>query len=139
MDSWISLRNVESNGELNRILYLLKSRGMKHSKQLREYRLTDHGIDLTDVYAGADGVLTGTARSIQEARERQEQLARQQTTERRRRELATRRIAFDRKMSEMRAAIEAEEAEIALLIEQDERREAEIDAERSRRTTERGS
>ena len=139
MDTWISLRDLEANGELNRVLYLLKSRGMKHSKQLREYRLTDHGIELTDVYVGPGGVLTGTARLVQEARERDEQVARQQATERRRRDVAARRRSVERQMAEMRAAIEAEEAEIAMLIEQEEAREKAYGAERSRMATERGT
>ena len=60
---------MEGNGELNRVLYVLKSRGMAHSNQIREFLLTDHGIELADVYVGPQGVLTGSARQAQEAQE----------------------------------------------------------------------
>ncbi|WP_428395562.1 circadian clock protein KaiC [Lichenicoccus sp.] len=124
MDSWISLEDKEADGERNRVLYLLKSRGMSHSNQLREYRLNDAGIALITPYIGAYGVLTGSARLSQEAREHEAELGRRQATERRRRELARKRAAAEREIAEMRAAIEAEEAEIATLIAQEEAREA---------------
>lgn len=68
MDAWLLLRNLESNGERNRGLYVLKSRGMAHSNQIREFLLTDHGVQLRDVYVGPSGLLTGTARDAQERR-----------------------------------------------------------------------
>jgi circadian clock protein KaiC len=139
MDTWISLKDVEANGERNRVLYLLKSRGMSHSKQLREYRLTDDGIELVDAYVGPDGVLTGTARLAQEARERDDSLARRQATERRRRELARKRALVEREIAEMRAAIEAEEAEVATVIEQEEARESAFGADRAAMATRRGA
>ena len=70
MDTWLVLRDIESNGERNRGLWVLKSRGMAHSNQVREFRLTDKGIALEDVYIGPAGVLTGSARAQQEAREK---------------------------------------------------------------------
>lgn len=63
MDTWLLLRMVESNGERNRLLYILKSRGMAHSNQVREFRLTDDGIELLDVHVGPGGVRTGAAGS----------------------------------------------------------------------------
>jgi circadian clock protein KaiC len=75
MDTWLLVRDMESNGERNRVLYVLKSRGMAHSNQVREFRLTDRGIDLVDVYVGPGGVLTGTARLAQQAREAADQQA----------------------------------------------------------------
>ena len=139
MDTWISLRDIEANGELNRVLYLLKSRGMSHSKQLREYRLSDQGVTLIDAYVGPDGVLTGTARLAQEARERHNTLTRGHATERRRREVARKRAAIEREVVEMRAAIEAEEAEVATLIEQEEARETEFGVDRTAMAERRGS
>jgi circadian clock protein KaiC len=70
MDTWLMLRDIESDGERNRVLHILKSRGKKHSNQVREFLLTDRGIELVDVYVGPRGVLTGSARAAQEARER---------------------------------------------------------------------
>ncbi len=130
MDTWISLDDVEANGERNRVLYLLKSRGMNHSKQLREYRLTDHGIELIEVYVGPDGVLTGSARQAQEAREREAERERLQNTERRRREVARKRLAVERQIAELRAAVDADEAEIATLIDQEDARENALGSDR---------
>ena len=63
VDTWLLLRNVETNGERNRLLFVLKSRGTAHSNQVREFVLTDHGVELVDVYVGAAGVLAGSARA----------------------------------------------------------------------------
>lgn len=131
MDTWISLMDIEANGERNRIIYVLKSRGMNHSKQLREYRLTNDGVELTAPYIGPEGVLTGTARNAQEAREREATLKRKQDTERRRREVDRKRASAERQISELRAMIEAEEAEVARLIEEEETREATLGEDRA--------
>jgi circadian clock protein KaiC len=126
MDTWISLQDVEADGERNRVLYLLKSRGMNHSKQLREYRLSDSGVDMTDVYVGPEGVLTGAARLAQEAREEASEKMRQQETERRRREISRRRAAIERQILELRSEIEAEEAEVARINEEEDNRQSSI-------------
>ncbi len=76
IDTWLLLRDIEIGGERNRGLYILKSRGMDHSNQIREFILTDHGIELLDVYVGPEGVLTGSARLSQEAKNDAEQLLR---------------------------------------------------------------
>jgi len=68
IDTWLLLRDIEIGGERNRGLYILKSRGMAHSNQIREFILTDNGIQLLDVYVGPEGVLTGSARLSQEAK-----------------------------------------------------------------------
>jgi circadian clock protein KaiC len=62
IDTWISLGALEANGERNRGLYVLKSRGMSHSNQIREYQITNKGIRLLDVYRSVGGVLVGSAR-----------------------------------------------------------------------------
>ena len=63
IDTWLVLRNVESDGERNRVLFVIKSRGTAHSNQVREFRLTDHGLELLDVVVGPQGVLTGSGRA----------------------------------------------------------------------------
>jgi circadian clock protein KaiC len=95
IDTWLLLRAIELGGERNRGLYVLKSRGMAHSNQIREFLLTSHGIDLLDVYVGEQGVLTGSMRMSQEARDRaaenervREADAKARASERRRRALA---------------------------------------------------
>ncbi len=91
IDTWLALRDIEAGGERNRGLYVIKSRGMKHSNQIREFVITSAGIDLLDVYVGPEGVLTGSLRASQEARERAAALAREHEQTRRQRELSHRR------------------------------------------------
>ncbi len=71
IDTWLLLRDIELNGERNRGLYILKSRGMAHSNQIREFLLTENGVQLTEVYLGPEGVLTGSARLSQKPGRRQ--------------------------------------------------------------------
>lgn len=124
MDAWIRLMDMEANGERTRTLYVIKSRGMSHSNQVREYRITDSGICLTDVYVGPEGVLTGTARASQEAREKAAAARRQEAIERRRRDVARRREAIDRQIAELKATLEAEEDEVERLLAEDDAHEA---------------
>jgi circadian clock protein KaiC len=87
MDTWLLVRMLESNGERNRLLYVLKSRGMAHSNQMREFVLSDEGIKLVDVYVGPGTVLTGSARLTQEAKDRAEMVLEQQMSQQRQRDL----------------------------------------------------
>lgn len=139
MDTWISLEDIEANGERNRVMYILKSRGMEHSKQLREYRLSERGIDLVDVYLGPDGVLTGAARVAQEAREREAALARQQALQRRRRDVARKREALERQIAELQAEMRAEETDVSTLISQEEAREVTLGVDREAMSFSRGA
>ena len=102
MDTWLSVVNLESNGERNRGLYVLKSRGMSHSNQVREFQMTSAGVQLVDAYIGPAGVLIGSARLAQEAKERRERQRRAQDIERKRRELARKRDALDAEEDELR-------------------------------------
>jgi circadian clock protein KaiC len=113
MDSWILLRNLESDGERNRGLYVLKSRGMAHSNQIREFRLSNRGITLDPVYIGSAGVLTGTARSNQEARERAETLRRTEARQRIRRQLERKRRTLEAEVAALRLAFDAETEELS--------------------------
>jgi circadian clock protein KaiC len=123
IDTWILLRDIELGGERNRGIYILKSRGMAHSNQIREFRLTDKGIDLIDVYTGPSGVLTGTARTAQEAKERTEEALRKEEIERKERELERQRKAMEAQIDAIRADFEAREDELKKLTRQEERRE----------------
>src|SRR4051794_11420012 len=107
VDTWILLRDIELGGERNRGLYVLKSRGMAHSNQIREFLLTDRGIELRDVYVGPEGVLTGSMRLAQEARERAEAILREREGDRRRRELERRRAAVEAQLAMLRGELEA--------------------------------
>jgi circadian clock protein KaiC len=130
MDSWIRLFNEEANGEMNRTLYVIKSRGMSHSNQVREYVMSEGGIGLIEPYVGPEGVLTGSARLTQASREQAARLRRQQDADRRQRELARRREATERQIAELRAALDAEEEEISLLHSEDTAREAALEKDR---------
>lgn len=139
MDSWISLTDLESSGERNRVLYVLKARGMKHSNQLREYLLTDHGIRLIEPYIGPQGVLTGAARLAQEATEREGDLERQQASQRRRRQLDRKRAMVERQIVDLRAELEADQDEADKIFAQDEAREGVYQADREAMATKRGA
>jgi len=69
LDSWILLRDIESNGERNRALFIRKSRGMPHSNKVREFIITDHGVEVLDVFSGPEGILVGGAREIGSAKQ----------------------------------------------------------------------
>ena len=111
MDSWLLLQNIESAGERNRGLYVLKSRGMSHSNQIREFVISQKGIDLVDAYIGPGGVLVGAARAAQSAREKAAALTSQQETMRLRRTMERRHTAVERRIAELRSEFEAEEQE----------------------------
>jgi circadian clock protein KaiC len=107
MDSWLLLRTVESNNERNRILYILKSRGTAHSNQMREFILSDKGIDLVDVYTGPGLVLTGAARLQQEARDRESEQERSMEFERRERALSEERTSIEAQMRALKMKLDA--------------------------------
>jgi circadian clock protein KaiC len=138
MDTWISLRNVESDGERNRILYLLKARGMSHSNQLREFRMSESGISVIAAYIGVAGVLTGSSRLAQEAREQADDARRAVEQERRRREIARKRTMVERQVAELLAALEVEEAEAAALDAEEAAMRARREADRAVMASRRG-
>jgi len=106
MDTWILLRNLEQGGERNRGLYILKSRGMVHSNQIREFRLSRKGIELIEVSVADGAVLTGGARLAQEARERAEAEARRQQAARLERVIQRKERSTQAQISVLRAALE---------------------------------
>jgi circadian clock protein KaiC len=112
MDSWLLLQDVEGNGERNRVLYVLKARGMAHSNQVREFQISNRGIDLVDAYVGPSGVLTGTSRVAQEAREKAKTLADEQGIARHRLELERRRQAIRQQITGLRAELQSEAVEV---------------------------
>ena len=126
VDTWLVLRDLESNGERNRGLHVLKSRGMGHSNQVREFVLSQTGIQLTDVYVGPSGMLTGSARVAQEARERAEHVSLNEEAERQQLALECKRAALEGQIAALRAEFSAEEATIARIFSQDKQREASL-------------
>ncbi len=122
MDTWILLRNVETDGERNRTLYVLKSRGMAHSNQVREFVMSDEGVELLRVYLGTDRVLTGSARVAQAARERVEAELRAQEHQRRLRKLEVRRRAIQAQIVALQAELETEVAETEFTVAEEDAR-----------------
>ncbi|MEA5627086.1 circadian clock protein KaiC [Nostoc sp. UHCC 0251] len=118
MDTWIEVRVIESNGERNRLLQILKSRGMAHSNQVREFRLTSQGVELLDVYLGENQVLTGTARAIQESADKQARLRQQQQLANRRRELEQQRQVMQAEIAALQMQMQAQAAELNDLIQE---------------------
>ena len=111
MDTWLLLRNVETSGERNRLLFVLKSRGMAHSNQVREFVLFDEGIQLTDVYNATGTVLTGSARLIAEAHQRAEENLR-------RRQVALRQNELEQRQQQIRSQIEELQLQAGYLTEE---------------------
>ena len=137
MDTWLLLYNRESNGEHNRQLYLIKSRGMAHSNQVREFIMTHDGIALREVYVGPEGVLTGSARVAQEARERDQAMLRQHEGERRNLEFARRRRRIEAQIEELQAQLADDRLELKGFAEETTAREQQTDDDRARMSTSR--
>ena len=123
MDTWILLKTLESDGERNRGLYVLKSRGMSHSNQIREMRITSDGVRLEEVYLGLDGVHTGAARKIRENQDRVAAQTRKEMMARRRRELERKRELLEAQIAALKTQFAAEEEAIRASLAEDELRE----------------
>ena len=130
MDVWLLLYNRESNGEHNRQLYLLKSRGMAHSNQVREFLMSSEGIKLRPAYIGPEGVLTGSARLAQEAKDKAAAMVREQDMERRSRELERKRREIAAQIEILQAQLAGEEGEVDLLNREGTAREDQLAVDR---------
>lgn len=130
MDTWIDLRSVESNGERNRTIDIVKTRGMYHSNQIREFKLTDEGIKIVDVYLGPAGMLTGSARITQISKEKTEKLERELEIERKQWELEQKRKKIEAQITELKSGFEAEKLELDSIIAQKRLKEESIANER---------
>jgi circadian clock protein KaiC len=133
MDTWINLRFFESNNERNRGISVVKSRGMAHSNQIREYMLTDHGIEIRGMYLGpSGGLLMGSSRAIQEAEEISTAIAQKQNAERRKRELENKLKSLDAQIAILSSEFEMQEEELNKLASEDELRDKMIANGRNR-------
>jgi len=122
-DTWIRLRDTESGGERTRGMYILKSRGMPHSNQVREFLLTDKGVDIMDVYVGPEGFLTGSARVFGEAQEKAKDAALEQDAQMKERILERKRKEMKARITEIRAEFKTQEAAIKESIRQEKLRQ----------------
>jgi circadian clock protein KaiC len=130
IDTWILVRDIELNGERNRGLYILKSRGMAHSNQIQEFLLTNKGIDLIDIYTGAGEVLTGSARDAQEAGEKASELAARREVQRKLRAQERKRNALEANIAALRAEFDVETQEVQLIAEEEQKRQAILEKDR---------
>jgi circadian clock protein KaiC len=130
MDAWLLVKNIESNGERNRGLYILKARGIAHSNQVREFVLTDHGIELIDAYIGSEGVLMGSARSSQLAREKASELDRQLATAHKERELRRRQDLYEAQLVALKGQYETERDAILRDLDEEKKRLEGVAAQR---------
>jgi circadian clock protein KaiC len=121
-DTWILLRDIELNGERNRCLYVLKSRGMAHSNQLREFIMTDRGIRLIPAYLGPGGVVTGSSRVALEAKEKLEALQQQQAAQRKKQQIEQRSQALQSQIALLQRELEAIEQEGRLVTREESER-----------------
>jgi circadian clock protein KaiC len=133
IDTWLLVRDIELGGERNRGLYILKSRGMSHSNQIREFKITDNGIQLSNVYLGVGNTLTGTARVVQEAREKATTLVQEQDRTRLQIYLDNMRKKLDAQITAIRSDFAAQEAEMMKIISQDQQRELQLVKDREAR------
>jgi circadian clock protein KaiC len=118
IDTWLQVKDMECNGERNRLMYVLKARGIAHSNQIREFLLTSHGIELTDVYIGPSGVATGSSRLALEAREKAQQVILEQELQGMRLDQDRKRKVMEAQLAALDAEFKSEEQELRRLIEQ---------------------
>jgi len=130
IDTWLLLRDIELNGERNRGLYILKSRGMAHSNQIQEFLLTNQGIELIDIYTGSGEVLTGSARAAQDAGEKAFEQTRRREVDRRIREQERKRSALETKIAALRAEFDVETEEVLLMAEEEQKRQTVLTGDR---------
>jgi circadian clock protein KaiC len=112
IDSWILLRNMEMGGERTRLLSILKSRGMAHNNRVREFVLSEKGVDLIDVYMGPEGILTGTFRAFQEAQDKNDAIKRRRSAELAKKLMKSKRMALEARIAELETQFVADTKEV---------------------------
>lgn len=130
MDAWLLVKNIESNGERNRGLYILKARGIAHSNQVREFVVTNRGIELVDAYVGSDGVLMGSARSAQVAREKVAEMERRLVMESKQKELRRKQGLYEAQLLALKEQYETERESILRELHTEQQREKAVDSQR---------
>ncbi|GAB4035387.1 circadian clock protein KaiC [Spirosoma gilvum] len=139
VDAWLLVRDIESNGERNRGLYVMKSRGMKHSNQVREFVITDEGLNLIDVYLGAEGVLVGSAREAQQLQEVTGVALRDHAVSRKDREIERKRHVLESKIASLKEEFESLQEELNKSFTEEELRKEIMEQNREQLTRNRHS
>ncbi|HUH34035.1 MAG TPA: hypothetical protein VLZ28_08765, partial [Daejeonella sp.] len=138
VDAWITVRDIQSNGERNRGLYIMKSRGMKHSNQVREFVISDEGLDLVEVYLGPDGVLIGSARESHEVEERTGLALHDHALNRKDREVSRKKLVLESKISSLKTEFESAEEELNKVYQEEALKKEIIEKTRREMTRLRG-
>jgi circadian clock protein KaiC len=112
IDTWVMVRDVEGVGERNRGVFVIKSRGMKHSNQVREFVITDQGVKLLDVNIGPTGILTGSARLAYQIEQRERAVSKQNEIDKKARELARKRKILETTIANLYTEFESVEEEL---------------------------
>lgn len=120
IDSWLVLQNLEQAGERTRGITILKSRGIAHSNQIREFIITSNGIKLEKIYVGPNGILTGSARLDQEEQEKLHLLLQEKETLRRKKLLEHKKALLEAKIMALKSEFDADVEEIESLIMKEE-------------------
>lgn len=112
VDAWITVRDIEGNGERNRGIYIMKARGMKHSNQVREFIIKNSGLELVDVYLGPEGILVGSERESQQLSEATGVAMRRHALNRKDRELGRKRLVLEAKIASLKEEFESVQEEL---------------------------
>ena len=134
VDAWLLVRDIEFNGERNRGLYVMKSRGMKHSNQVREFVISDEGLNLVDVYLGPEGVLTGSAREAQRLQEVTGAVLKDHALTRKDLEIDRKRNVLESKIASLREEFESVQDELNKSYVEDELRKQVLEKNREQLT-----
>ena len=112
VDVWIAVQDIELNSERNRGIYVLKSRGMKSSNQVREFVITDKGIEIEELMIGPHGVLIGSAREAYELEKAKEEVLRQHAVARKNKEIDRKKTILDNKIRSLTSKFELAKEEL---------------------------
>ncbi|RZJ34698.1 MAG: circadian clock protein KaiC [Flavobacterium sp.] len=115
MDTWISVRDLEGIGERNRGIFIIKSRGMDHSNQVREFVISNKGIELLDIELGPEGILTGAARKTNAIKQQISKISLQNELHRKDREIERKRTVLEANIQALRNEFESVEEELSVL------------------------
>jgi circadian clock protein KaiC len=135
VDTWITVRDLESNGERNRGMYIMKARGMKHSNQVREFLITDDGLKLVDVFLGPNGILIGSARTEQQLEEATGLELKHYAGTRRDQEIQRKKTVLEAKIASLKEEFESVKDELNR-THQEEQLRKEIDERNRKKLTE---
>ena len=135
VDSWLTVRDIEFNGERNRGMYIMKARGMKHSNQVREFVITDKGLDLVEVYLGPDGVLTGSARESFKLQEETINVLHKNAVSRKDKEIERKNMILEAKIANLRSEFDSVQEELNKIYIEEELKKAVMEKNRKKMTS----